>query len=223
MVSIPGNEYLLDHSLFANYKLCMNAAGVTHHRTDPRGHILDAAEQHFRVLGFRKTTMADIAGEAGMSAANLYRYFQSKEDLGAACCDRAMQERVRRLRDVVREVRWGAAAKLEQFIIENIRFNHELVELQPKISEMLEQITARRPDLVRQKVAALQALLAELLAAGNASGEFDVEDVVATASAVHSAILVFEVPLFVGLYPRGHYEQMARELAALLVRGLAAR
>jgi TetR/AcrR family transcriptional repressor of uid operon len=44
-----------------------------------RNRILDAAESCFVRNGFHRTTMNDVAAEAGMSAGNLYRYFESKE------------------------------------------------------------------------------------------------------------------------------------------------
>src|SRR3954462_6788758 len=46
---------------------------------DRRGRILDAAERCFVRAGFHRTTMQDVAAEAGMSPGNLYRYFPSKD------------------------------------------------------------------------------------------------------------------------------------------------
>ena len=49
---------------------------------DRRARILDAAERCFVRSGFHRTTMQDVAAEAGMSPGNLYRYFASKEANG---------------------------------------------------------------------------------------------------------------------------------------------
>jgi TetR/AcrR family transcriptional regulator, repressor for uid operon len=46
-----------------------------------RERILDAFELCIQRAGFHRTTMQDVAREAGMSAGNLYRYFESKEAL----------------------------------------------------------------------------------------------------------------------------------------------
>lgn len=46
---------------------------------DRRSHILSAFERCMVRAGFHRTTMQDVAREAGMSAGNLYRYFASKE------------------------------------------------------------------------------------------------------------------------------------------------
>jgi TetR/AcrR family transcriptional repressor of uid operon len=56
-----------------------------------RSRILDAAERCFVREGFHRTTMQDVAAEAGMSPGNLYRYFASKDAMvvGLAERDRA--------------------------------------------------------------------------------------------------------------------------------------
>jgi AcrR family transcriptional regulator len=55
---------------------------------DRHTHILDAAERSFARAGFHRTTMQDVAAEAGMSPGNLYRYFPSKDALVAGLCER---------------------------------------------------------------------------------------------------------------------------------------
>jgi AcrR family transcriptional regulator len=55
---------------------------------DRRRDILDAAERRFARAGFHRTTMQDVAAEAGMSPGNLYRYFSSKDALVAGLCER---------------------------------------------------------------------------------------------------------------------------------------
>ena len=45
---------------------------------ETRERIMEAAEALFRRMGFPKTAVADIAAELGMSPANIYRFFPSK-------------------------------------------------------------------------------------------------------------------------------------------------
>ncbi|CAM5770758.1 hypothetical protein LMIY3S_03280 [Labrys miyagiensis] len=60
---------------------------ASHSAPEPKGldarrtRILDAFEICIQRAGFHRTTMQDVAKEAGMSAGNLYRYFRSKEAL----------------------------------------------------------------------------------------------------------------------------------------------
>jgi len=44
-------------------------------REETRARILKVAEEHFRRIGYHKTSVADIASELGMSPANVYRFF----------------------------------------------------------------------------------------------------------------------------------------------------
>ena len=46
--------------------------------------------------------MAEIAEDVDMSAANLYRYFEDKQDIAAACAGRCMGGRAELLREVVK-------------------------------------------------------------------------------------------------------------------------
>lgn len=50
-------------------------------RENARREIVEAAAKVFAKHGFYKATMEQIAGEAGFSAASLYHYFKSKEDI----------------------------------------------------------------------------------------------------------------------------------------------
>ena len=48
---------------------------------DVRSQIIEAANARFKHYGYGKTTMAEIAADSGMSAANLYRYFKNKQEI----------------------------------------------------------------------------------------------------------------------------------------------
>jgi TetR/AcrR family transcriptional regulator, repressor for uid operon len=66
---------------------------------DRRTRILDAAERCFARAGFHRTTMQDVAVEAGMSPGNLYRYFASKDAMVAGLTER---DRARVVEDFTR-------------------------------------------------------------------------------------------------------------------------
>jgi TetR/AcrR family transcriptional regulator, repressor for uid operon len=53
-----------------------------------RFRILDAAERCFVRSGFHRTTMQDVAAEAGMSPGNIYRYFRSKDAMAVGLAER---------------------------------------------------------------------------------------------------------------------------------------
>ena len=61
-------------------------------RTSRRQEILDAAGQCFRQSGFHAASMANIAGLAGQSVGQIYRYFDNKEAIIAAIVDEHLVE-----------------------------------------------------------------------------------------------------------------------------------
>jgi AcrR family transcriptional regulator len=65
-----------------------NIVDVTGPLSEKQERILDAAEACFVRDGFDRTTMQDIAREAGMSSPNIYRYFSSKETLVLGLAER---------------------------------------------------------------------------------------------------------------------------------------
>lgn len=58
-------------------------------RSQRRAQIIDAATRTFAKAGFAATNLDDIAAEAGISRAILYRHFDSKTDLYRAVLDNA--------------------------------------------------------------------------------------------------------------------------------------
>ena len=185
--------------------------------------ILDVAEQLFSEHGYRETTMANIAQQAGMSAANLYRHYQDKEDIAAACACRCLDRKNEALRAVLQNKRLGAAGLLEEFIVGLLRYTHQEMRDRPRMNEMTEVVIQSRPEVIHDMLFNLQSIVAEILAQGNASQEFAVDNVVATSETVFAAITVFFTPLFMHLYPLPEFERRARAMAKLLVRGLANR
>lgn len=187
---------------------------------DTRARILEAAEKRFSLYGYGKTTMAEIAKDCSMSAANLYRYFENKQDIGAAFAQQCMGDRIMSLREVVRRPGLSSSIRLEEFVLCMLEHTYNTSKDQPKINELVTHIASERKDLVHDKVKAEQSLIAEILAEGNRTGEFDVTDVVETADYVLTAIFIFGVPLFMGLYPLDEFQSKAKGVVNILLNGL---
>lgn len=185
--------------------------------------ILDAAETLFTAHGYRDTTVADIARHAEMSPANLYRHFENKEDIAAACCNRRLEQKYRLMREVLDKKRLTAAERLEAFTLELLRYTYEETTRTPHMNETVQVVIASRPEVIREMVSTTQAMIAEILAQGNAQGEFAVSNVTATAEVVFSALVTFHAPMFMHLYSLPEFERRARAMAGLLVQGLARR
>jgi len=187
---------------------------------ETRTRILDAAETRFRTYGYGKTTMAEIATDVGMSAANLYRFFENKLDIGAALAQRCFAERHKLLEAVVNEPELAAAERLEKFVLTLLRHTHDQFSAQPKINELVETIITHRQELVQNKIDSDQKLVASILQQGQQSGEFEIADIAGTAEAVRNATVKFCMPLFMCMYPLDEFERMAKQVVQLLLKGL---
>jgi len=190
---------------------------------DPAEIILAAAVNRFSNYGYNKTTMAEIAEDAGMSAANIYRYYKNKEEIAAACAKNCMCQRTDILKDIVRDTSLNATEKLENYVYKTLQVSHELSLENRKIEEIVAEITKSRPDLVHNKINNENALLTEIISYGNQTGEFDVDDVVDTAAAIHSMLVLFDVPMFMHLFTKEEFEKKASSVIKLLIAGLSKR
>ncbi len=199
----------------------MKNAALSINKHDTADIILEAAVNRFSEYGYNKTTMAEIAEDAGMSAANIYRYYKNKEEIAAACAKNCMCERTDILKSVVRDTNLSAQQKLEKYVFTTLQVTQDMALENRKIDEICTEITKNRSDLVHDKIHNENALLMEVLSYGNQTGEFNVEDIVETAAAIHSMLVVFDVPLFMHLYTKEEYEKKAGSVIKLLVSGLS--
>ncbi|MDH5571745.1 MAG: TetR/AcrR family transcriptional regulator [Gammaproteobacteria bacterium] len=188
---------------------------------DTRLDIVEAAENRFQTYGYNKTTMVEIASDIGMSAANLYRYYQNKQDIAAACAERCLNTKLELMRNVVHRSDINAAEKLHACVQEMLRYTWETAHETPKLNELVNVVVNERSEIVHQKMLQCAALIAEILQQGNDSGEFAVEDTAQTAETVLASIKMFHVPLFMGLFELHVLQQKAQDVVTLLIKGLA--
>ncbi len=191
---------------------------------ETKSRILSAAEKRFRQYGFNKTTMAEIAKDCGMSAANIYRFYESKQDIVVEIATSCFRETEDSLREVVlRRPGLTASKRVEAFVLQLLHDTHDLHANSPKIYELVEFITMERFDLVNSHIEVKQSLLAEILAEGNKNGEFDVKDIFYTAEMVLKATIMFYFPVFSNIFPAEEMKRFAKGVVDLLLTGLEKR
>lgn len=187
-----------------------------------RADILQAAAERFQRFGYGKTNMAEIAADCCMSAGNLYRYFKNKLDIAEAIMRMAMDDAIDDLRGVLKTPDLGAKERLRAYILEELRYTYAQMERYPTLVEQVTQeLGARKPMLANEYLSVSRALLTEILASGNASGEFTVEDVVETAEMIQSATMKFRYPQMHSELSLDQLEREAHGVAELLVNGIA--
>jgi AcrR family transcriptional regulator len=155
-----------------------------------------------------------------MSAANLYRFFENKLDIGAALAQRCFGEREKMILKVVNDAQLTAAQKLEGLVLAILHHTHGQFSSEPKMNELVEIIITKRQDLVQNKINRDQELVMEILRQGQEEGDFVIDDLNRSAEAVRNATVKFCMPLFMFMYPLEEFERMAKEVVQLLLKGL---
>jgi AcrR family transcriptional regulator len=65
---------------------------MTAEMLDKRSRLVQTAVKLVYEQGFRKTTLADIAAEAGVPPGNVYYYFKTKDEIGVAVLEQRLAE-----------------------------------------------------------------------------------------------------------------------------------
>jgi AcrR family transcriptional regulator len=123
-----------------------------------RGRLLEAAVRRFAADGYRRTSVSDIAREAGLTPAAAYAYFPNKEALFRAAVDddaAALIERARPPRD-------GSGPIVERWLAIPVR----LLALLPEYPLARRVLAAQEPEVFPQllELPSLAELRAELTA-----------------------------------------------------------
>ena len=182
--------------------------------------IREAAEKRFSEYGYNKTTMAEIANDTGMSAANIYRYYKSKEEIAAAITKCHMSDKADALKLIVRNKKLTATEKLEQYVLATLHASQDTALENKKIDEVCAEMMKSNPEMIHNKIASNTALLVEILASGNQTGEFNVDDISETATAINACLVVFDVPMFMSLFTKEQFEEKAHTVIKFILSGL---
>ncbi|MBE9529032.1 MAG: TetR/AcrR family transcriptional regulator [Proteobacteria bacterium] len=188
--------------------------------------ILDAASRRFGHYGYSKTTMAEIASDCSMSAANLYRYFRDKSAIGTGIARRCFKKELQLLNEVAARTDITQEEKLGEVVLTSIRYNFTEFEDTPRIMELVEHICADGQELIEEHRNGAVGVVVKILQEGVATGEFEIENIEETAVAIRVATLVFHAaPLFLMFknfcHTQDEMEAMAEKVTRLLIKGIA--
>ena len=132
--------------------------------TDKTPAILDAALRRFLHYGLRKTTMQEIARDAGVAVGTLYLYFEDKDALVVGCADRFAEQHHANVQVLLAE-RLPPDTKLRRYVVERQREWLEVGVTAPHAAELAEAVLRLRPertlDYAREFEKTVRALLHE--------------------------------------------------------------
>jgi AcrR family transcriptional regulator len=184
--------------------------------------VLEIARAHVRKFGPARTTIVGIARDAGMTHANVYRHFSSKE----ALFEEMTASWLRPLETRLREAADGADPafdKLERMLLAIHRAYREKLESDPQLFEMLVEALEKGKISARKHRARVQADLQRVVEEGIASGAFAMTDRRRALSLVFDAAHRFIHPLAVRLdaqTPSAALETRFERIIALALRAL---
>ena len=132
--------------------------------------IMQVAWDLFRQLGPR-TTIADVADKAGMSSANVYRFFPSKQALVEEVCQSLLAELLKAARAAI-----DSPGKPSERIAAMMMTLHRLMRDQltagTRTYEIVEVAVEQKWPPIVDYLHKCAAMLAEAIADGQAAGEF---------------------------------------------------
>jgi AcrR family transcriptional regulator len=143
---------------------------------DKRQRILLAARKRFRHYGVRKTTMQEIARDAGVAVGTLYLYFKDKDDLLIAGTDEYVT-RHRRRAGAILSSGGSAADKLRRYVLDRFRASRATRsgDVGPA-AELLREVLRVRPERPLEEGRMMAENFARILRQGVESGEFHSAD-----------------------------------------------
>ena len=137
--------------------------------------LVDIARAHVRKFGHARTTVVGVAAEAGMTHANVYRYFPSK----TALLDEVVASGLRPLEARLREAADGADPahdKLERMLIAVHRDYRAKLDEEPALFDLLIEALAKNRPSARKHRARVQSEIQRVLEEGVSSGAFAMTD-----------------------------------------------
>lgn len=196
----------------------VSARGPVDH--DVRDQIVAAATQHFRLYGYEKTTVSDLAKAIGFSKAYIYKFFHSKQAIGEAICTNCTREIEAEVR-LAMEQADRPPEKLRRMFKTLVEASLRLFFKDRKLHELTATAAGERWQVTQTYEDRLKIMILEVLQEGRESGDFERKTPLdETASAIFLVMRPYGNPLLL----QHSFEELADgpgQLAGLVLRSLS--
>jgi AcrR family transcriptional regulator len=187
-----------------------------------RAVILDAALQVFGQYGYRRTSMDDVAREAGIAKGTIYLSFASKEEVFQALSERLSQRMLAGAEAASR--RPGATAdKLAAMHAAWFGTYADTISRSPHAAELLDAKHRLSADLAADAASRYKRLVRDVLADAAAAGELDLEPAGLTAGTAAELLIASARGLESSGASPAAYRRYLDALVRVMVAGLSSR
>jgi AcrR family transcriptional regulator len=168
-------------------------------RTDPdevRARILEVAEAHCRRIGYHKTSVAGIASELGMSPANVYRFFPSRNAIHESICRRIVNE-VADIASAIARTNAPALEKLDRLLTTVHQHNKTKLVKERRMHDMIVVAMQENWAIIKAHIERMVTIFEAIIREGTEAGELKVGDPAEAARAVNTAFTPFFHPILI--------------------------
>jgi AcrR family transcriptional regulator len=185
-----------------------------------RDQIVEAAGEHFRHYGYEKTTVSDLAKAIGFSKAYIYKFFDSKQEIGEAICAKTLSGIVATVEEAVA----NAATPTEKFrrmfkIL--VKTNVNLFFNDRKLYDVAAYAAGEQWPSARAYCERIRQIVTDIVRDGRESGEFERKTPLdETVRAIDLVMQPYVNPLLLQ-YSLDVAEEAPVQLSNLVLRSLA--
>lgn len=187
--------------------------------------ILEAAPRLLGRLGYRKSTMDDLAREAGVGRRSIYVHFTSKEEVFLASIDRVVENLITELESIAASDS-PPAERLQRMLVVRVLFRFDSVHgYYQSLDEMFSVLRPAYLERRERYIESEAAVFARVCTEGERDGSLQITDATESARTMllaTSALLPYSLSAR-ELGSRREIERQVERVAELLLRGLVKR
>ena len=184
-----------------------------------REKILEAAERRLWHYGIKKTTIDEIAADAGVGKGTVYLYFDSKEDISLAIFVGYKLGVLGEQEKIVASADLDTETKIHDFLLFPVVTAQTKCQLYPEAVEIITVLKPHLAEHLRPYVDREIGLLEKILIEGNESGVLVVEDPASTARSLKLMTMGF-MPPFPCINDPIETQHEIQAIVRLTVRGM---
>ncbi|MFZ6772357.1 TetR/AcrR family transcriptional regulator [Undibacterium sp. SXout7W] len=185
-----------------------------------RDQIVVAATGHFRLYGYEKTTVSDLAKAIGFSKAYIYKFFESKQAIGELICANCLREIESDVRTAMEGVK-HPSEKLRRMLKTIVESSLRLFFEDRKLYDIAASAATENWESVRTYEDRIKMLLQDVLRQGRETGEFERKTPLdEAAAAIYLVIRPYLNPLILQ-YSLDSTTDAPAQLSSLILRSLS--